>query len=176
MCLSARSAKCLIAIGAAGLVAAGCGDDNEEADRPATSPPPAQTTPAPPVTTPPPETTPMPGADSRQPAPEQAPPPGEEQGDEEAIRSEAVFTGRNGRLTPSEVRVPPYIAVRVVLRSSDASRAQGYSVTIGGRRLFIGHTRRVDQAELDGLLPGRAYRGRSPQGNVRVVASAEPGP
>ena len=174
MCISARSRKPLIAAGAAGLLAAGCGGDDEpERTEPAARP--AETLPAPPVATPPPDTTPAP---RDQPEADEAPsvPPPEQQGDEEAIRSEAVFTGRGGRLRPREVRVPPYIAIRVVLRAPDASREQGYSLTIGGKRLFIGHTRRVDELELDGLLPGRSYRGRSPQGNVRVVASAEPGP
>jgi hypothetical protein len=100
----------------------------------------------------------------------------EQQGDEEPIRSEAVFTGSGGRLTPREVRVPAFIAIRVILRSTDASRDQSYSLTIGGTRLAIGHERRVDELELDGLLPDESYRGRSPQGDVRVVASAEPGP
>ena len=136
MCLSARTAICLIAALGVGLVGAGCGDP----DRTPSVPEP------------------------------------QAQGDEEEIRSEAVFTGRGGRLTPREVRVPAFIAVRVILRGADASRAQGYSLTIGGTRLFVGHTRKVDDAKLDGLLPGRSYRGRSPQGNVRIVASAEPGP
>ena len=152
----------------------GCGGDDEETD-----PPPAATTPAEtitgPVTTPPPETTP--GQAERDPDTEpRTVPSGEQQGDEEAIRSEAVFTGRGGRLGPRTVQVPAYIAIRVILRSSDASRAQSYSLTIGGSRLMIGHTRGTDEVELEGLLPNRSYEGRSPQGNVRVVASAEPGP
>jgi hypothetical protein len=171
LCVSARTVASLIAVGASGLALAACGGDDEDADR---APPsvPAETLPAP-VTTPPPETAPPPGGE---PDPRAEPPEAPPEGDEEAIRSEAVFTGRGGRLTPPEVRVPPYIAIRVILRSPDAGRDQSYTLTIGGRRLAIGHTRTVDEAELDGLLPGRAYRGRSPQGAVRVVASAEPGP
>jgi hypothetical protein len=148
-----------------------CGDDDEEAA------PPAETTPTvtatPPVTTPPPE---VPGTDEGK-DPDEEPltvPPEEQQGDEEAIRSEAVFTGSGGRLTPREVRVPAFIAIRVILRSTDD---QIYSLRIGGTRLVIGDAGvRVDELELDGLPPDESYIGKSPQGNVRVVASAEPGP
>jgi hypothetical protein len=124
-----------------------------------------------PVTTPPPETPDT----TKQPDPDEEPrtvPPEEQQGDEEAIRSEAVFTGRNGRLTPSEVRVPAFIAIRVILRSADDG---AYSLTINGTRLSI-EGNGTDELELDGLLPDESYKGKSPQGNVRVVASAEPGP
>ena len=150
-----------------------CGDDDEDADRPAETTPTVST--PPPVTTPPPETT----GTSKEPDPQSEPrpvPPEELQGDEEPIRSEAVFTGKGGRLTPREIRVPAFIAIRVILRSTDVGRDQGYSLEIGGGRLAIGHARSVDELELDGLLPDEAYEGKSPQGNVRVVASAEPGP
>ena len=149
-----------------------CGGDDEDSDRPAETTP-TTTAPAP-VTTPPPETTP-----DKSPDPDAEPrtvPPEEQQGDEEPIRSEAVFTGTNGRLTPREIRVPAFIAIRVILRGTDAGANQAYSLVIGGQRLAIGHARPVDEAELDGLLPDESYVGKSPQGNVRVVASAEPGP
>jgi hypothetical protein len=152
-----------------GLLSGCGGDDDEDASTTATTP--APTVPAPPVTTPPPETT-VTGDD---PDPEPAPPtvpPEEQQGDEEAIRSEAVFTGTGGRLTPREIRVPAFIAIRVILRSTDA----GYTLRIGGKRLSAGGTGSSDEAALDGLLPNRSYRGTSPQGNVRIVATAEPGP
>jgi hypothetical protein len=150
-----------------------CGGDDEDSDQP------AETTPTvaapPPVTTPPPETPDT----TKGPDPDSEPrtvPPEEQQGDEEPIRSEAVFTGRGGRLTPREIRVPAFIAILVILRSPDAGRDQGYSLEIGGERLAIGHESAVDELKLDGLLPNESYKGRSPQGNVRVVASAEPGP
>lgn len=152
-------------------LAAGCGgDDEESAERP------AETTPAvsvpDPVTTPPPETTiERDGAD-----PEQEPrtvPPEEQQGDEEPIRSEAVFTGRGGRLRPQEVQVPAFIAIRVILRSGDGAE---YTLRIGGARLKVGNGRDTAELELDGLLPDETYAGRSPHGIVRVTASAEPGP
>jgi hypothetical protein len=147
-----------------------CGGDDEE-DQPAETTPTAPV--SPPVTTPPPETTtPDKGKD-----PDEEPltvPPEEQQGDEEAIRSEAVFTGTGGRLTPREIRVPAFIAIRVILRSTDD---RIYTLRIGGTKLVIGDAgKRVDELDLDGLLPNESYKGTSPQGNVRVVASAEPGP
>ena len=164
-----RTWLALLLVGA--LAAAGCGgDDDEETDRPAETTP-ATTVPEP-VTTPPPETT----VTQREPDPDSEPrtvPPEEQQGDEEAIRSEAVFTGTGGRLRPREIRVPAFIAIRVILRSTDGA---SYTLRIGGSRMAIGDGRRTDELELDGLLPDESYAGSSPQGNVRVVASAEPGP
>ena len=147
-----------------------CGDDDEDTTAPETTP---TVTAPPPVTTPPPETT---AEDEKGPDPETEPrtvPPEEQQGDEEPIRSEAVFTGTAGRLRPREIRVPAFIAIRVILRSSDDG---DYSLTIGRRRLSIAGGSGTDEVNLDGLLPDEAYEGKSPQGNVRVVASAEPGP
>ena len=147
----------------------GCGDDEDE-QPPIAETVPERVTPAP-VTTPPPETTldkPRRDPDAE---PRIAPP--EEQGDEEPIRSEAVFTGRGGRLSPRTINVPAFIAVRVILRSTDGG---SYSLAIGGQRLSIGSGRQVDEANLDGLTPNKAYEGRSPQGTVKIVAAAEPGP
>jgi hypothetical protein len=146
-----------------------CGGDDDDDESAATTP---TVESPPPVTTPPPETP----QTTEEPDPDEEPrtvPPEEEQGDEEAIRSEAVFTGRNGRLTPREIRVPAFIAIRVILRSADDG---AYSLRMEGTRLEIGQGKDVDELELDGLLPDKAYSGKSPQGNVRVVASAEPGP
>ena len=155
-----------------GLIACG-GDDEDDEPTPAATTP-AQTAP---VTTPPPETTPSKDEPEKDPDAEPRTVPAEEQqGDEEPIRSEAVFTGRGGRLTPRVVRVPAYIAIRVILRSPEAGRDQGYTLTIGGERLAIGHTSALAEAELPGLLPNKSYAGRSPQGNVRIEATAEPGP
>lgn len=150
-----------------------CGGDDEESDAPAETTP-TVTAPAP-VTTPPPEV--PDSGDGKDPDTEpRTVPPEEQQGDEEPIRSEAVFTGKDGRLTPREIRVPAFIAIRVILRSSDAGRDQNYTLEIGGQRLAIGHTATVAEVNLDGLPPNESYAGKSPQGNVRVVASAEPGP
>ena len=146
-----------------------CGGDDDDGDTAAET---APTTAPAPVTTPPPE---VPGTEGGGKDPDQEPrtvPPEEQQGDEEAIRSEAVFTGRNGRLTPREIRVTAFIAIRVILRSADDG---AYSLTMNGTRLSIQGSG-TDELELDGLLPNKSYRGRGPNGNVRVVASAEPGP
>jgi hypothetical protein len=147
-----------------------CGGDDEDSADTTVETTPTATAPAP-VTTPPPETPETTKAPDKDEEPRTVPPE-EQQGDEEAIRSEAVFTGKGGRLTPREVRVPAFIAIRVILRSTDGG---AYSLTINGTRMSIeGDT--TDELELDGLLPNKAYAGKSPQGNVRVVASAEPGP
>ena len=137
------------------------------------------TTPTPtvrePVTTPPPETAPQ-----ERKKPERDPdaesltvPEEEQQGDEEAIRSEAVFTGSGGKLRPRVIRVPAFIAVRVILRSTDE---RSYTLRIGGEQLDIGPAKATAEANLPGLLPNKSYAGTSPQGNVRVAATAEPGP
>lgn len=150
----------------------GCGgDDDEEPAQTATVP--AQTV-REAVTTPPPETAPADKKPERDPDAEPRTVPEEEQqGDEEPIRSEAVFTGAGGKLSPRVVRVPPFIAVRVILRSpGDGS----YTLAIGGQRLAIGSGRTTAEADLPGLLPNKSYAGTSPQGNVRIAATAEPGP
>lgn len=90
-------------------------------------------------------------------------------GDEEPARSQAQFTGRAGHVSPSVVRVPPYIAVQVALRSADGG---AYYLVIGGRKVGAGKS-----ITLDGLRPGAAYSGRAGGGgDVRIEASAEPGP
>jgi hypothetical protein len=159
----------LAAVATAGLLGCG-GDEEKEGGIPTT--PPAQTA-REPVTTPPPETTPAKREPEKDPAAEmRTVAPGEDQGDEEPIRSEAVFTGRGGKLAPAVVRVPAYIAIRVILRSADARR---YTLSIEGERLSI-EGDGTDEAELPGLLPNRSYAGRGPQGSVRIEATAEPGP
>ena len=114
------------------------------------------------MTTPPPET---PGTGDGQTEPDEEPrtvPPEEQQGDEEAIRSEAVFTGKGGRLTPREIRVPAFIAIRVILRSTE--RPEGYSLEIGGQRLAIGHAARDRRDRARRPAAGQVVRGQEPAG------------
>jgi hypothetical protein len=96
-------------------------------------------------------------------------------GDEEPARSQALFTGRAGRITPRVVRVPAFFSVRVVLRSADG---QTYGLRIGGRTLRAGGTLGSSSITLDALRTGRAYEGTELDTGVavRVEATAEPGP
>ena len=97
-------------------------------------------------------------------------------GDEEPARSLASLTGRDGRVTPRVVRVPPYISVRVELRSADG---RDYGLRFGRVAVRAGRGVASSSTTLDGLRPGAAYNGR-PLGRggsgVRIEASAEPGP
>jgi hypothetical protein len=95
-------------------------------------------------------------------------------GDEVPARSLAQFTGSAGRITPRLVRVPPYISIRVELRSADG---EAYELSVAGRSIRVGSAVASASTVLDGLRPGAAYTLRSAAGRrVRVEASAEPGP
>jgi hypothetical protein len=96
-------------------------------------------------------------------------------GDEEPARSQALLTGRGGRIAPSVVRVPPYISIRVELRSADG---RAYQLRFGRRRIRAGGQVSSASASFPGLRPGKALVGR-PVGagnRVRIEANAEPGP
>jgi hypothetical protein len=97
-------------------------------------------------------------------------------GDEEPVRSQALFSGRGGRVTPRLVRVPAFIAIRVELRSADGRR---YALRFGRRTLRVDEEVSSVSARFDGLRPGRSLVGDPVGGagtRVRVEASAEPGP
>ncbi len=83
-----------------------------------------------------------------------------------------MITGRGGRLSPRVIRVPPFIAVRVELRSADGRR---YRLSAAGKTLRV-RGRRSDAATFDGLRPGRRLLMTGTGGRVVVEASAEPGP
>ena len=156
---------------AAVFAVAGCGGDDDSATTPPPVTAPTETTST--VTAPtntqtetqPAETTP---ATPTETSPESAPGGA---GDEEPARPLALFTGRGGRITPRLVRVPPFIAVEVRLRSGDggeyALRFGSVTVSAGG----AGHT-------FDGLRPGESITGRpaGPGNRVTISATAEPGP
>jgi len=90
-------------------------------------------------------------------------------------RAEAMLTGRGGRITPRVVRVPPFISVRISLRSADG---QEYALSFGDHSVRAGGAIGSASIELDGLRPGKAYVGTegSTGVKVRVEATAEPGP
>ena len=96
-------------------------------------------------------------------------------GDEEPARTLALFTARGGRITPSVVRVPAFIAVKVELRSADGA---SYSLRFGHTTITAGEQFDSVSTTIDGLRPGGAIVGR-PEGAgnpVRIEATAEPGP
>jgi hypothetical protein len=155
---------------AGALAVAGCGDDDEPAtDTGARTAPRTQTDE-------PRATVTSPGPSPEETIPRESP---EDQpggaGDEVPARSQALLTGRAGRITPRLVRVPPFISIRVELRSADG---QAYSLTFGDRSVRTGPQVASASTVLDGLRPGEAYTGRpgGPGNTVRIEASAEPGP
>jgi O-antigen ligase len=162
------------------IALAGCGGDSEpNVQDPRTDPPesvstgtdrepttttPEQSEPAEPTVTTP---EPSPPATSPEDQPGGA-------GDEEPIGVDAEFTGRNGKVTPPLVQVPPFIAVTVRLTSADGDE---YAIRIGGRRLVVGPGKKHAEVQLDGLRQGASYPGTvEGGGTVDVRASAEPGP
>jgi hypothetical protein len=96
-------------------------------------------------------------------------------GDEEGNRAQALLTGRGGRITPPVVRVPPYIAIRVELRSADG---RTYALRFGGKRIQAGGQIASASSQFAGMRPGKVLVGRPVGGGngVRIEANAEPGP
>ena len=100
-----------------------------------------------------------------------------DEGDEEEARTEVRLTGRGGRVTPRRVSVPPFLAIRVILRARDGD---AYFVTLGGSGVGSGG-KGSTELELEGLRRGRRYDGRyfvngRPTGRILIVADAEGGP
>jgi hypothetical protein len=165
-----------------GLVAgvfavSGCGGDDEE---PATGP--ATTAPAETAAT---ETTPTARTERQETEPaetgaETEPPEAPEEepggaGDEEPARTLALFTGRDGRITPRVVRVPAFISIQIELRSADGAQ---YALRFGNVTVRAGGDLNSTSKTLDGLRPGESITGTPVAiGNrVRIEATAEPGP
>jgi hypothetical protein len=95
-------------------------------------------------------------------------------GDEVPAQTLALFTGRDGTITPRTVRVPAYISVRVELRSGDGAE---YSLTFGDKTLKVPSTLNSVSTRFDGLKPGAKLVGTvGGGGKVVVSATAEPGP
>jgi hypothetical protein len=94
-------------------------------------------------------------------------------GDEVPASSQAQITGDGGKLTPATVRVPPFIAIRVVLRSADGVE---YELRGGGKTVQAGGEIESASKTFEGLRTGERLVLRGPQGNVTIEANAEPGP
>jgi hypothetical protein len=94
-------------------------------------------------------------------------------GDEVPASSQALITGRDGGLHPTVVRVPPFIAIRVVLRSADGVE---YSLSANGRSVEAGGEIRSASTLFPGLRPSQRLVLTGPQGEVRIEPTAEPGP
>jgi hypothetical protein len=97
----------------------------------------------------------------------------EQSGDEVPISTQALFTGRGGKITPGKIEVPPFIAITVVLRSADG---KSYGLSLPNRGVV---TNGRAQLKLRGLRAGDRYvlttRGATPA-KLIIEANAEPGP
>jgi hypothetical protein len=166
------------AVAAAGLalVAAGCGGDKDNkgtASAPRTSSGPAGKAPA--------KAHGSPGGGGKAQGTTTGASPEDQPGgagDEEGARTPAMFTGRNSRITPTVVRVAPFIAIRVELRSGDGAP---YALRFGNKVLRAGGPALSSMSTtLPGLHHGQSILGKPGGGGggnrVRIVASAEPGP
>ncbi|MBA2629534.1 MAG: hypothetical protein H0U84_00735 [Thermoleophilaceae bacterium] len=96
-------------------------------------------------------------------------------GDETPARSLAQLTGKGGSVRPPVVRVPPFISIRVELRSADG---RTYALRFGRKQIVAGPELSSVSTTFPGLRPGAELVGRPIVGGnkVRIVASAEPGP
>jgi hypothetical protein len=167
------SRGCAISLAALALLA-GCGGDDE--DEPATTGAEETATATAPAAT---ETEPGTETEPEATDTEPATSPEDQQGgagDEVPATSQALLTGRGGRITPRVVRVPAFISVRVELRSADGAP---YVLRFGGTTLSVGDEVRTMSHRFDGLRPNAALVGRPAGGagnRVRIEATAEPGP
>src|SRR4051812_591599 len=160
-----------IAALAAGIALAGCGGGDEgTTSNAAPAPKTATETESTDTVTVPKETTETTGTSGTATSPE------DQQGgagDEEPARSQALFTGKGGRIRPTVVRVPSFIAIRVELHSGDG---KAYALRFKGRILQVDGTIRSVSRNFAGLRPGKVLAGTGVNGSnaVRVEATAEP--
>ena len=166
-----RSATVLAALAA--FAAPACGGDDDEPEQQGSSPGTTEST-APPATS----TDERTETGERTTTTETGTSPEDQEGgagDEEAIRTPASVTGRAGRLRPARIRVAPFIAVELELRSADG---RAYGLRVDGRELRVGGDRRRASLMLDGIRPEERYVARPiGAGNAVVIeASGEPGP
>jgi hypothetical protein len=164
----------LVALLLAGL--AGCGDDDDDQPPATTQATPTTETTEPTETTETtevdPETETLPNDGDGTSEPENGPGGA---GDEEPAQTLALFSGENGRITPTVVKVPAYISIRVELHSADGA---DYGLTFEGETIKVGGALGSVSTTIDGLRPGAKVVG-TPTGasnKVRIEATAEPGP
>ena len=96
-------------------------------------------------------------------------------GDETPIATQALFTGKDGDITPATIRVPPFISVRVVLHSADGG---SYAIEVAHHELKVDSGQPTAGVRLSGLRAGRRYTvdvSGAPE-TLAIVANAEPGP
>jgi hypothetical protein len=176
---SSAALACLALLALAGCGGGGGGSSGTSSGAGAvgSAPPPSATVPPGKSST---GTSSTPTATATTPAPTQTSTSPEQQpggaGDEKPIATQALFTGQNGKVSPPRIRVPPFIAVRAVLRAADGG---AYTLLVAGKELAVGEGRKRASVQLDGLRPGTSYVVRNTTGPPKrlvIVANAEPGP
>jgi hypothetical protein len=96
-------------------------------------------------------------------------------GDEVPAQTLALFTARDGSITPRVVRVPAFISIRVELRSGDG---ESYSLSFGNKKIEVPGELSSASTTFEGLRPGAKLVGTptGASGKVTIEATAEPGP
>ncbi len=95
-------------------------------------------------------------------------------GDEEPAQTLALFTAKDGKITPRRVQVPAFISIRVELRSGDGAE---HSLTFGSKTVRAGGALSSASTTFDGLRPGdKLVVTVDDGGRVVISATAEPGP
>jgi hypothetical protein len=95
-------------------------------------------------------------------------------GDEVPAQTLALFTAKDGKVTPRRVAVPAFISIRVELRSGDGAE---HSLTFGSKTIRAGGALSSASTTFDGLRPGDKLVGTlDGGGRVVISATAEPGP
>jgi hypothetical protein len=96
-------------------------------------------------------------------------------GDETPIGTQALFEGKDGTIKPDTIRVPPFIAVDVVLHSADGG---SYGIEVAHHQLNVDSSHPRATVKLSGLRSGKRYTvdvAGAPE-TLAIVANAEPGP
>jgi hypothetical protein len=181
MIVSIRALRKFVVLLALLVAFAGCGGDDESGQTTsseANAPPTAESTPTTDTTEPTPATETLPndgdgtGTGGGTTAPESQTGGA---GDEVPAQTLALFTAKNGVITPRTVRVPAYISIRVELRSGDGNE---YSLTFGDKTIKVAKPLHSVSTTFAGLKPDAKLVGTptGASGKVVVSATAEPGP